>query len=506
MDLEKGSAFLPVRKRPKMMEASLSICKYEVKFKGIVLFLMERKMGASRRNFLTDLARKRGFQVESELRDCVTHIVAENNSGNEVMDWLNSKNENNKIQRQILDISWFTDCMGAGCPVEIQSRHQLMVLQDCSANFNPPLSSSCVRLSQYACQRRTTIQVINRIFTDAFDILAEKQEFLENKGPWKAFLRASSIVKSLQFPIATMKDLEGFPLLGPEMKSIIEEILEDGKCVRVFETVNDERYKSFKLFTSVFGVGLKTAEKWYRMGFRTFEEIKSNQDIKLTKMQKFGFLYYEDIASSVSKSEAFSINELVKSIICKVLPDAIVTLTGGFRRGKDNGHDVDIIITCPRKEKEKTILHKTIAILENQGLLLYCDIVESTFDEKKMPSNRVDALDHFQKCFLILKLSKKRSFPGHEPAADKETRDWKAVRVDFVVTPYEQYAFALLGWTGSRQFDRDLRRYATREKKMRLDNHGLYDKKQNVFLRAHTEEDIFRHLGLDYLEPWERNA
>lgn len=31
-----------------------------------------------------------------------------------------------------------------------------------------------------------------------------------------------------------------------------------------------------------------------------------------------------------------------------------------------------------------------------------------------------------------------------------EVKDWKAIRVDLVITPFEQYVYALLGWTGSR--------------------------------------------------------
>uniref|UniRef100_A0A8C5PKK3 DNA nucleotidylexotransferase n=1 Tax=Leptobrachium leishanense TaxID=445787 RepID=A0A8C5PKK3_9ANUR len=505
MELVGRPTVLPLKKKPKLMNASSPFCNYEVKFNGIVLFLLERKMGASRRNFLTNLARERGFQIESELRDCVTHIVAENNSGSEVLEWLQKKQIVEK-HCEILDISWFTECMGAGHPVEIQSRHHLVVQQDCSASFNNPLASSWVQVSQYACQRRTPLQDINGIFTDAFEILAENYEFLENKGPCRGFQRASSVLKSLQFPIATMNDLDGLPLLGNEMRTIIEEILEDGKCSRVLDVMNGERYKSFKLFTSVFGVGLKTAEKWYRMGFKTIEEIKSNPDLKLTKMQKYGFQYYEDIGSFVSKSEALAIYEHVREVIWKLVPDAVVTLTGGFRRGKEKGHDVDIIITCPREDKEKSILHNTISILKNQELLIFYDIIESTFDNKKLPSKCVDALDHFQKCFTILKLQKKKEGTMESMNSDSKIRNWKAVRVDFVIPPYKQYAYALLGWTGSRQLERDLRRYANHEKNMMLDNHGLYDKSKNVFLEAYTEQDIFKHLGLEYLEPWERNA
>ena len=46
----------------------------------------------------------------------------------------------------------------------------------------------------------------------------------------------------------------------------------------------------FQLFTSVFGVGLKTSEKWFRMGFRSLSKIMSDKTLKFTKMQKAGEL------------------------------------------------------------------------------------------------------------------------------------------------------------------------------------------------------------------------
>lgn len=39
-----------------------------VKFPSVVIFLLERKMGASRRTFLSQLGRSKGFKVEELLR------------------------------------------------------------------------------------------------------------------------------------------------------------------------------------------------------------------------------------------------------------------------------------------------------------------------------------------------------------------------------------------------------------------------------------------------------
>lgn len=45
---------------------------------------------------------------------------------------------------------------------------------------------------------------------------------------------------------------------------------------------------SCQLFTSVFGVGPKTAEKWYRGGMRSFSDILTEPGIRLNRMQRTG--------------------------------------------------------------------------------------------------------------------------------------------------------------------------------------------------------------------------
>lgn len=55
------------RKRPRPVEAG-ALGKGEVKFEDVRLYLVERKMGRSRRSFLTQLARSKGFIVEDVLR------------------------------------------------------------------------------------------------------------------------------------------------------------------------------------------------------------------------------------------------------------------------------------------------------------------------------------------------------------------------------------------------------------------------------------------------------
>uniref|UniRef100_A0A8C6YJD7 DNA nucleotidylexotransferase n=1 Tax=Naja naja TaxID=35670 RepID=A0A8C6YJD7_NAJNA len=466
MNKIKTTSFSPMRKRQKRMQIAVPLSSYKIEFRDIIIFIVERKMGMSRRAFLMDLARRKGFRVENEFSDCVTHIVAENNSCSEILGWLHKHKMEDSSRFRILDISWLTTCMEVGRPVDSE-KYQLPVSQD------------------------------------AFEILVENYEFNENKEFCLTFGRAASVLKCLPFTVVRVNDIEGLPWMGKQVREIIEDILEEGESSKVKAVLNNENYRSIKLFTSIFGVGLRTSEKWYKMGLRTLEEVKCNKNLTLTRMQKAGFFYYDDIISGVSKAEADAATRIVQDTVWKISPNAVVTLAGGFRRGKQTGHDVDFLITVPGSRQEEELLHPVIDIWKKQELLLYYDLIESTFENTKLPSRKVDALDHFQKCFAILKVHKERVNKGStiqsNVFAEKGTKDWKAIRVDLVVTPFQHYAFALLGWTGSR-------RYATHEKKMMLDNHALYDKTKKIFLSAANEEEIFSHLGLDYLEPWERNA
>ncbi|XP_036430471.1 DNA nucleotidylexotransferase [Colossoma macropomum] len=466
-----------------------------MKFEEVTMYLVERRMGTSRRNFLTSLARSKGFCVDDTLSAKVTHVVAEDNPGQELWPWLQEQGLPHLDNTNVVDITWFTESMRAGRPVPVEAQHHIQT---------PLPDTSLPAVSQYACQRRTTLDNHNKLLTDALEVLAENYEFNDSKGPCLGFRRAASVLKSLTTALSCLQDAEGLPCLGEESKTVIEEIFECGSSSRVEGILADERYQTLKLFTSVFGVGPKTAEKWYRRGLRSLEQICADSSIHLNRMQEAGFLYYEDISKPVTVAEAKAVGYIIEEAASCFSSGVTITLTGGFCRGKTFGHDVDFILTVPEPGKEDGLLPAVIGRLRSQSLLLFSDFQESTFDLSKLPSQRFEAMDHFEKCFLILKL--RTALVEGKQTDPSRKRDWKAVRVDLVAPPVDRYAFCLLGWSGSTQFERDLRRYARLERGMLLDNHALYDKATNTFLPAKTEEDIFAHLGLDYIEPWQRNA
>uniref|UniRef100_A0A4W4EKP5 BRCT domain-containing protein n=1 Tax=Electrophorus electricus TaxID=8005 RepID=A0A4W4EKP5_ELEEL len=475
---QKKRHLIPMKRRQP--EVTCAHPKQETKFRDVIMYLVERRMGKSRRMFLTSLARSKGFCVEDTLSDKVTHIIAEANPAHELWSWLHGQSLTDPDSTNVLDISWFTESMEAGRPV----LPSLQLKKTLPANPLPTVS-------QYACQRRTTLDNHNKVFTDALEVLIENYEFSDNKGACVGFRRAASVLKSLPKPLRCLKDMEGLPCLGDDTKAIIEVLYFHSLSLPLFLYTSS---LLFTLFTSVFGVGPKTGDKWYRRGLRALEQVHSEPSIQLNKMQAAGtpliHMHTRTCAPIYFQCASTVIFVCFLPYICP--------------RGKEFGHDVDFLLSIPEPGKEDGLLPAVIDRLRKQGILLYSDLQESTLQQWKRPSRCFDSMDHFQKCFLIVKLWT-RLVEGHREDPSSR-RDWKAVRVDLVVPPVDCYAFALLGWSGSTQFERDLRRFARLERRMLLDNHALYDKTTNTFLQAKTEEDIFAHLGLDYIEPWQRNA
>lgn len=92
------------------------------------------------------------------------------------------------------------------------------------------------------------------------------------------------------------------------------------------------------------------------------------------------------------------------------------------------------------------------------------------------------------------------------------TKEHKNRRIDIKAYPKEQYAFAILYFTGSGNFNRSMRLFA-QKKGYSLSDVGIQPvlrvkgKKVAEFesIPCETDKDIFKFLNLDYKEPHERD-
>ena len=89
-----------------------------------------------------------------------------------------------------------------------------------------------------------------------------------------------------------------------------------------------------------------------------------------------------------------------------------------------------------------------------------------------------------------------------------EGKERIARRIDFLYTPPDEFAFAILYFTGSKIFNTVMRQYGL-GKGYTFNEHGIYkleNKKKGAKVEKEfkTEKDIFDFLGLQFKTPIER--
>ena len=86
------------------------------------------------------------------------------------------------------------------------------------------------------------------------------------------------------------------------------------------------------------------------MGFKTIDELRNapNLDEILNDKQKIGLQFYDDILARIPRCEIIIHEEIMKSLLKKVDPNAELTIAGSYRRGKEDSGDIDVSLKNQR--------------------------------------------------------------------------------------------------------------------------------------------------------------
>lgn len=208
---------------------------------------------------------------------------------------------------------------------------------------------------------------------------------------------------------------------------------------------------------------------------------------ELTHHQLVGVKYFDQIERRIPRAEIQEIELFLKEIARRMSPDFIVTICGSYRRGKETSGDVDVFLTH-KEFKEKEDLGK-----------FKCNI-----------------LTEFVRICTAL------NFLVDHLTEDGETKymgmckfkdDPICHRIDIRLIAYNSYAPAILYFTGSFNFNQQMRNHAL-TKGYTLNEYGLYKCTRDPMTRkvvkgdlipAHTEEDIFKIIDYPYKTPQERD-
>ncbi|GAA5894238.1 hypothetical protein JCM6882_007609 [Rhodosporidiobolus microsporus] len=349
-----------------------------------------------------------------------------------------------------------------------------------------------------SCMRRSVKPCINQDLVDALSPLRTWRFLRYGTQHEKSISYATCIsaIIGTPFKIETLDQARKIPKIGEKLIKKVEEFLNYGFIQEARDVVITEEYKALALLQTVHGIGYSNANDLYVAGIRTLEDLRRAKPHLQAQLK-----YLDDMNEKIPREDVESIYAFVRLQIDRVKPGAETILCGGYRRGKAFSNDVDILITYPHADgEERGVLGKLLdrllekGLIPRDGLFGLSEAGSGRTIAANRPAERMDALD---RAHIIFR------HPANGTTRPKD----KFRRVDLIVSPWKTWGCAVVGWTGSTQFERDIRRHAKR-KNLKFDSGGIRTQDTDAVVDADLshEKDVFRLLGLEYLHPWERCA
>jgi len=306
-------------------------------------------------------------------------------------------------------------------------------------------------------------------------ILYEISEYLEMKDvPFKprAYEKAAHSIEALEQDVADiykeggLKALDKIPSVGKNIAEKIEELIKTGH-LKYYEKLKKKMPVDIEELTAVEGVGPKMIIKLYKhLGIKNLKDLeKAAKSGKIRHLEDFGEKTEDNILQGIEflkKSKGRfvlglvmpqiqEIEQRIKSL--KEVKQAVVS--GSIRRMKETIGDGDILVTVSSPKAAE----KVADFFVNMPEVIHIYSQGPTKSSIKLKNN---------------------------------------MDFDLRVVPEESFGAALQYFTGNKAHNIALRKIALK-KGLKLNEYGVFKGKKKI--AGHTEEDVYKTLGLKWMEP-----
>nr|QFG74494.1 MAG: DNA polymerase beta thumb [Megaviridae environmental sample] len=332
-------------------------------------------------------------------------------------------------------------------------------------------------------------------FKAEIDIIEDKKKKNAYNFKVKQLSRVVSILKNISYEITSsnFEELIDVPGIGKGSIKRIKEILTDGKLSELGDFVDDKLEKTNTLneLEEIVGVGRANALEFYKKGIKSVKMLKDkiqSGDIDVNDKIKLGLKYHNVYKKNIPRKEITNVYNLLEKVIDKIntkndfsnKDKYIFEICGSYRREKDFSNDIDILIS-----KKGTNTGADNNYLEQIVKKLKSDLSKN----KKKPLLIDDMTDG----------DVKTKYMGFAKYKDHPIR-----RIDIRFVSYDSFFFALLYFTGSKDFNLKMRNIA-KDKGYKLSEYGIYDENdEKIKMKVRSEKSIFKFLDMDYVEPKNR--
>src|SRR3989338_8350456 len=309
----------------------------------------------------------------------------------------------------------------------------------------------------------------NREVAELLNKIADYLELEEDTFRVRAYRKAALVIEGLSEDIEEIakkgiEALEELPGIGEGIAKKIIDFLENGKSKHLQE-LKKKTPIDMEGLRELGGVGPKTILKLYKkLKVKNVRELeKAAKQGKIKEIEGLGPVVEKNILKSIEFSRkskgrvllgyALPTAEKIVEMLREFKEVQRADIGGSLRRRKETIGDIDILVTS---------------------------------------SNPGKVIDFFTKMPNVQQVLAK--------GTTKSSIRIENIQADLRVLPDNIYGAALLYFTGSQQHNIELRKIAI-QKRMKLSEYGLFDKKTNKLIAGKTEEEIYKKLGMDYIEP-----
>src|SRR5664280_839045 len=307
----------------------------------------------------------------------------------------------------------------------------------------------------------------NQLVAAILNEVADLMEIDEVDFRTKAYRRAAHTVEMLSEDIEDIKKegrLQELPGIGEKIAGKIKEIVETGK-LDYLENLKKEFPVDYDALMAVEGLGPRSIKQLYNeLGVKNLDDLEKNaKRHRIRRLKGMG----EKTEKKILINLDFARKSTGRKLLGHILPVAQkikedlsgldlvlrVEIAGSIRRRKETVGDIDVLVTTRNP-------------LEVSEFFISMDLVDD----------------------VIV------SGPTKSTVRLKES----GIDVDLRVFDDESFGSAMMYFTGSKETNVELRRIAI-AKGLKLNEYGVFNGDQ--LIAGRTEEDVFKSLGMKYIEP-----
>ncbi|EON64506.1 hypothetical protein W97_03739 [Coniosporium apollinis CBS 100218] len=377
---------------------------------------------------------------------------------------------------------------------------------------------------KYSCQRSTPPNPPNEPFITELKKIKLARLLTGDEIGVRAYSTSIASLAAYPYLLSHPREILNLPGCDTKIANLWIEWKNSGRIVAADEAEDDDAMTVLRLFYNIWGVGATTAREFYHdRGWRDLDDIVEYGWATLTRVQQIGVKFYDEFLTGIPRAEVELIGEIVREHAARVRDDDVeVTIVGGYRRGKLESGDVDMIVSHPDLDKTANLVTDIVASLETEGWITHTLLLSLTGTQRGQATLPFRAsgggghgFDTLDKALVVWQDPVWPTRDADLAANPKAKNPSVHRRVDIIVSPWRTRGCAIAGWSGGTTFQRDLRRYAKNVKGWKFDSSGVRDRSSGEVVELEgpegvegtaeeAERTVFEGMGLPWFRPEER--